>query len=99
VTAHHIQLTLPGHQGPLRLARNPAGDRLATSCLDRLSNQPVPTAIVTIWDTNTGQELISLPKASGAGPIAWSADGWRLTTSSASPNTGGASVWDASPLP
>jgi WD40 repeat protein len=99
VEAHRVRLALPGLQGPVWLAWNPTGERLAASSTDQFTPGQGGSGTITIWDTKTGQALISLAQPNGGGPIAWSADGWRLTSSVAAPATGATAVWDATPLP
>jgi WD40 repeat protein len=86
-------LTLHGHSGPAALAWNPKFDRLASAVKGGIK----------VWDTVTGQELVSLSTPGDlrdhafGPPVAWSADGWRLEVSGISANPAAITVWDATP--
>jgi WD40 repeat protein len=52
-------------------------------------------AAVTLWDTQTGEEVVELPTHyMGVTAIAFSEDGWKLA---AIINDGSVAVWDATP--
>jgi WD40 repeat protein len=81
--------TLHSTDGPKSIAWNPVSERLASTA------PPGDQSGITIWDMAAGQDLLSLPGCGG--PLAWSADGWRLQASipySRQP----VAVWDATPL-
>jgi WD40 repeat protein/tRNA A-37 threonylcarbamoyl transferase component Bud32 len=88
-------LSLPGLTGIVRkVAFSPDGKRLAGA--GGRPGQPggQREAKVTVWDVQTGQELLTLSHTEGLGPlsdVAYSPDGKRL----ASVRRGGVKVWDA----
>ena len=83
----HLELvTLKGDAGEvLSVAFSPEGKRLAVAYM---------TGRVTVWDTETGQQLQSLtgPSSATATNVAFSADGKRLMAGSP---TGAVKTWDA----
>ena len=78
-----------GHSNTIwEVAFSPDGKRLATASADRT---------VKIWDTTTGQELLTLKGFMwGARSVAFSPDGNRLAAASFEEVV---KVWDAAPLP
>jgi WD40 repeat protein len=85
VASQQVVHTLHGHNGPADLAWGPRFERLASGSQGKGG--------VKIWDTETGQEMISFPNQGG--PVAWSADGWRLECSGESSVPEPITVWDA----
>jgi WD40 repeat protein len=76
------QATLEGHtHRVVTVSFSPDGTRLASACGTSATNDTTqPGGEVKIWDTATGQEINSLPRATSTGvlTIAFSPDGKRL---------------------
>jgi WD40 repeat protein/predicted Ser/Thr protein kinase len=85
IVSQQVVHTLHGHNGPADLAWGPRIERLASGSQGKEG--------IKIWDTDTGQEIISFPNHGG--PVAWSADGWRLECSGENSVPGSVTVWDA----
>jgi WD40 repeat protein len=72
----------------MSLAFSPDGLRLVS--VEYQSNGWVPK----IWDTDTGHEILTLPRGQGGSRLRFTADGHRLVETSG----GSLQVWDATPL-
>jgi WD40 repeat protein len=69
------------------VAFSPDGKRLASTSGDKN---------VTVWDAQTGHELLTLEGHGDVTGVAFSPDGHRLAAGSAD---GKVTIWDATPLP
>jgi WD40 repeat protein/serine/threonine protein kinase len=101
-----LTLTLKGHTAPVQsVAFSPDGKRLATGGGGQrtpgggISGQPGDRAEVKVWDTQTGQELLTLQGITGiVFSVAFGPDGKRLASvasASAFDQAAALKVWDA----